>query len=317
MEKMKQEPVMVTIRCLAYNHEPYIRECLEGFVMQKTNFKFEAIVHDDASTDKTADIIREYAEKYPDIIKPIYEKENLYSKHNGSLGRIIDQASSHSKYVAYCEGDDYWTDPFKLQKQVDIFESNDHISLVYTNFETVDKNGMIVDRPRYDRVRRISKSGNAFFDLLEKGNFVMTLSTMYRQTILQSPLIAKSPARLDYLLSVVAAGLGDIYYINEKTCCYRWTPTGLMETKMHNIEIALCKIKHYAERCYIDGKFRQLPYKLEKKIVEHYLRSSINNFRKGIDRKELICFLKQYPRFLPKTLYVTIKYSLLKIIKNK
>ena len=76
---------MVTIRCITYNHEPYIRQCLEGFVMQKTNFRFEAIVHDDASTDGTAAIIREYAEKYPDIIKPIYETENQYSKHDGSL----------------------------------------------------------------------------------------------------------------------------------------------------------------------------------------------------------------------------------------
>ena len=76
----ENEPLMVTILCLVYNHESYIRQCLEGFVMQKTNFRFEAIVHDDASTDGTAAIIREYAEKYPDIIKPIFETENQYSK---------------------------------------------------------------------------------------------------------------------------------------------------------------------------------------------------------------------------------------------
>lgn len=81
-------PLMVSIRCNTYNHERYIRQCLEGFVIQKTNFRFEAIVHDDASTDGTAAIIREYAEKYPDIIKPIYETENQYSKHDGSLRKI-------------------------------------------------------------------------------------------------------------------------------------------------------------------------------------------------------------------------------------
>ena len=75
---------LVTIRCITYNHEPFIRRCLDGFVMQKTNFPFEAVVHDDASTDGTADIIREYAEKYPHIIKPIYEKENLWSKRDSS-----------------------------------------------------------------------------------------------------------------------------------------------------------------------------------------------------------------------------------------
>lgn len=125
---MEQLPVIVSIRCLAYNHEPYIRECLEGFVMQQTNFRFEAIVHDDASTDGTADIIREYAEKYPDIIKPIFETENQYSKHDGSLGRIMRVACT-GKYIAMCEGDDYWTDPLKLQKQVDFMEEHEDYSL--------------------------------------------------------------------------------------------------------------------------------------------------------------------------------------------
>ena len=115
--------IQVSIRCFAYNHERFIRQCLDGFVMQKTDFRFEAIVHDDASTDNTAAIIREYAEKYPDIIKPIYETENQYSKHDGSLTRIMN-AHTRGKYIAMCEGDDYWTDPYKLQKQVDFLESH-------------------------------------------------------------------------------------------------------------------------------------------------------------------------------------------------
>lgn len=117
------DKIRVSIRCFAYNHERFIRQCLDGFVMQKTDFRFEAIVHDDASTDNTAAIIREYAEKYPDIIKPIYETENQYSKHDGSLTRIMN-AHTRGKYVAMCEGDDYWTDPYKLQKQVDFLESH-------------------------------------------------------------------------------------------------------------------------------------------------------------------------------------------------
>ncbi len=117
------DEIQVTIRCFTFNHERFIRQCLEGFVMQKADFRFEAIVHDDASTDNTAAIIREYAEKYPDIIKPIYETENQYSKHDGSLTRIMN-AHTRGKYIAMCEGDDYWTDPYKLQKQVDFLESH-------------------------------------------------------------------------------------------------------------------------------------------------------------------------------------------------
>lgn len=128
----EERPLMVTIRCITYNHEPYIRQCLEGFIMQKTNFRFEAIVHDDASTDETAKIIREYAEKYPDIIKPIFETENQYSKLDGSIQRIMSE-HIHGKYVAMCEGDDYWIDPLKLQKQVDFLESNPEYSMCAHN----------------------------------------------------------------------------------------------------------------------------------------------------------------------------------------
>ncbi len=139
---------LVSIRCLVYNHEPYLRQCLDGFVMQKTDFPFEAIVHDDASTDGSAAIIREYAGKYPDIIKPIFETENQYSKHDGSLARVMDAAiHPDSKYVAWCEGDDYWIDPYKLKKQVDVMESNPEIGLVYTCASQFDqeKQCLVVD----------------------------------------------------------------------------------------------------------------------------------------------------------------------------
>lgn len=129
---------MVTIRCATYNHERFIRQCLEGFVMQRTNFRFEAVVHDDASTDGTAAIIREYAEKYPDIIKPIFETENQYSKHDGSLRRIMN-AHTHGKYVALCEGDDYWIDPYKLQKQVDFLESHPDYVMCSHQFDAFDE----------------------------------------------------------------------------------------------------------------------------------------------------------------------------------
>ena len=121
---MSADP-LVSIRCTVYNHEPFLRQCLDGFVMQQTTFPFEAIVHDDASTDGSAAIIREYAEKYPDIIKPIYETENQYSKRDGSLRKILEAATHPAaKYIARCEGDDYWTDPQKLQIQVDFLESH-------------------------------------------------------------------------------------------------------------------------------------------------------------------------------------------------
>lgn len=125
---MKENEIMVTIRCLAYNQEKYIRQCLDGFVMQKTDFPIRAIVHDDASTDMTPKIIQEYAEKYPEIIVPILEKENQYSQ--GKLSEVMYPYMT-GKYMAICEGDDYWTDPLKLQKQVDFLESHPDYSMCF------------------------------------------------------------------------------------------------------------------------------------------------------------------------------------------
>ena len=119
----KSVDILVSIWCLAYNHAPFIQKCLNGFINQTTDFQFEAIVHDDASSDGTAEIIKGYAEEFPDLIKPILEKENQYSKHNGTITRVLS-ASTRGKYVAFCEGDDYWTDSKKLQKQVDFLEQN-------------------------------------------------------------------------------------------------------------------------------------------------------------------------------------------------
>ena len=101
---------LVTVFCLAYNHEKYIRTTLEGFVKQKTSFKFKVLIHDDASTDGTADIIREYVEKYPDIFEAVLQEENRYQKGIDVEDEYV-LPRINSKYVAACEGDDYWTDP--------------------------------------------------------------------------------------------------------------------------------------------------------------------------------------------------------------
>lgn len=115
--------IVVSVCCFAYNHAKYIAQTLEGFVSQKTDFKFEVFVHDDASSDETASIIRRYEEQYHDLIKGIYQTENQYSKKvDITKTFLIDKI--RGKYVAICEGDDYWSDPNKLQKQVEALESN-------------------------------------------------------------------------------------------------------------------------------------------------------------------------------------------------
>ncbi len=140
-QKCSQIKPCVVIHSLAYNHGPYIREALEGFVNQRTDFSIVAVVHDDASTDNTAVILREYAERYPDIILPIFESENQYSNPEGWLGEVMKLAMevSGALYIAMCECDDYWTDPLKLQKQVDFLKSHPDYSMCFHGVEVTNE----------------------------------------------------------------------------------------------------------------------------------------------------------------------------------
>lgn len=122
---------------MTYNHAPFIRQCLDGFLMQKTSFSIEILLHDDASTDGTSEIVREYAAKYPEVLFPIYEVENQYSKHHQNID-LYNYSRARGKYIAYCEGDDYWTDSLKLQKQVDFMEAHLDYSVCFHNFIAYD-----------------------------------------------------------------------------------------------------------------------------------------------------------------------------------
>ncbi|MEG0214761.1 MAG: glycosyltransferase family A protein [Hungatella sp.] len=121
----------VSICCLAFNHEPYIRKALDSFLMQKTDFKFEVVIHDDHSTDQTAAIIREYEERYPAIIHPLYQAENQYSQGIRNISGAFNFPRAQGKYIAMCEGDDFWCDDHKLKLQVDYMEAHPDCMLCF------------------------------------------------------------------------------------------------------------------------------------------------------------------------------------------
>jgi glycosyltransferase involved in cell wall biosynthesis/GNAT superfamily N-acetyltransferase len=244
---------IVVIRCTVYNHEPYLRDCLEGFVMQQTNFPFVAIVHDDASIDGSAAIIREYEEKYPDIIKPIYEKENQWRK--GTLTKVMNVAieATGAKYVAMCEGDDFWTDPLKLQKQVDILESNPDYSMCYTDYTNVNAAGeLIVWSNREKNVNR-SFTEDSFAELL-KGNYIQTCTILYRKTITDDK---EYQGRLDYELSLQCALKGNCFFMNAKTASYRIQPNSVIHTMGEKIK----NITNDVWRRYVNRYLMQKKYK--------------------------------------------------------
>ena len=135
MNKIRISVIMVT-----YNHEKYIIQAMEGVLMQKCDFKFEVLIHDDASTDNSSEIIREYELKYPDIIKPIYQKVNQYSQKKNIWGDF-QFSRAKGEYIAICEGDDYWIDPMKLQKQIDFLENNKDYQMVFSRCEELGNKG--------------------------------------------------------------------------------------------------------------------------------------------------------------------------------
>ena len=168
---------LVSVKCMTYNQEKYIGQCIDGFLMQKTSFPFEILIHDDCSTDDTTNIVLEYAKKYPKIIKPILEDENQYSKHDGSHHKKIDTAIK-GKYIALCEGDDYWIDENKLQMQVDFLENNPEYGMCYTKAKPYNQSMQKFNK------KSIGADFDGFEDLLKNGNRIPTLTTVYRKDLL-------------------------------------------------------------------------------------------------------------------------------------
>lgn len=225
--------ILVSISCITYNHEKYIREALDSFLMQKTNFKYEILIHDDASTDGTQDIIKEYERKYPDIIKPILQTENQFSKGVKRIMYIYNDSRAKGKYIALCEGDDYWTDPNKLQKQVDYMESHSDCSMCFHAGEIYDNKLKKVTNVQraYDKNCIASNE-----DLIVKGGgFIITSSMFYRRSLLENaPDFFLNAHVGDYAMQLLFMSKGNVYYMDLPMSVYRifvegsWTSNNLL-----------------------------------------------------------------------------------------
>ena len=166
---------LVSVSCIAYNHEKYIEKCIKSIISQKTNFKIELLVYDDASTDKTPEIIKKYAEKHPEIIFPMLQKENQFSKGGIRIMERYNFSRANGKYIAICDGDDYWTDPYKLQKQVDFLESHPGYMVCGTRAKRVDENGK-----EYPDLSKISGEVS-LNDIVKKNQFSASTTVFYAE----------------------------------------------------------------------------------------------------------------------------------------
>ena len=215
--------IEVSVYCLAYNHEKYIRKALEGFVNQKTNFGYEVFVHDDASTDKTAKIIEEYATRYPDIIKPIYQTENQYSKGVKITTEIILPRMS-GKYIAVCEGDDYWIDDCKLQKQYDILESIPSVAICThrVNCVTEDDTEKIGEIPgnwfNFKGDKEFTTDQFSDFLMIRKRYAFHTSSYFARREVFCSKERSLLSQKMNGDMAIMYASLlyGNVYFIDQE-----------------------------------------------------------------------------------------------------
>ncbi|MDR2502989.1 MAG: glycosyltransferase [Deltaproteobacteria bacterium] len=212
-------PPKLTILCIAYNQERFLPQTLEGFIRQETSFPFEAIVADDCSTDGSAEVIREYARRRPDIIKPIFRERNLGIYEN--LAATFSLA--RSEYAALCEGDDYWTDPEKLQMQVDYLESHPASSLCFHHTQVIHEDGPLTGTSSVYPQELPHAPPLLLNDLLQ-GNFMQTASVTYRWRFRQDDLRLCLPPDilpLDWFLHLLHAELGEIGFIPKVMAVYR------------------------------------------------------------------------------------------------
>lgn len=269
---MNKEKTVVVIRCITYNHIDYIQQCLEGFVMQQTTFPFVAIVHDDASTDGTAKIVSEYAEKYPDIIIPIIESENQWSKHDGSLKRIMDCACEESgaKYIAECEGDDYWTDPLKLQKQVDFLESHPDYSLCFHRAEVQNETNINVSL-HSDCVTNREYFANDFLS----DWIVPTASIIYRKDIVERVVVKHQDwlTRGDMNLVLKCLMAGRAWGMSDAMCVYRMQMGGASKNP-ELLKKEIYKLPNYFKCLYINYQSLDKEGVLRSSIAKAYYSRS-------------------------------------------
>lgn len=205
---------MVSICSITYNHAPFIRQCLDGFLMQQCNFSIEIIINDDCSTDGTTEIIREYAKKYPDKIFPIFHEENQYSKGVRGMLKKFVFPKARGKYIALCEGDDYWTDPLKLQKQVDFLESHPDYSMCFHKAKVIAQD----NREPFDFFSSLEEREYKSEDILNHW-VVPTASILFRASV-HVP-IHKDFSVGDIIIHAACVASGRVYCMAEEMSVYR------------------------------------------------------------------------------------------------
>jgi glycosyltransferase involved in cell wall biosynthesis len=298
------ENPLVSVSIITYQHAAFITECLEGVLAQKTDFEFEILIGEDGSTDGTREICIEYAERFPDKIRLfLHNPDRSHPKNDVAPWMhnwLNNLQQAKGKYIAICEGDDYWTDPSKLQKQVNFLEKNSDYVICFHSINYLE-NGVIDEYPT-----GVPNETTTVLDLC-KGNYIQTLSCLFRNNLFDKlPDYYRNCPTGDYFLFLLIAEHGKIKYLNDNMAVYRkhdggiWSPQSMIERTEKSASI------HNYIRAYFDGPIKnalteEYCKRLER-IIEHY-RSENNH-------------LKQYKLGINNPYYIAEHFRILNIVKG-
>ncbi|ANU28150.1 glycosyltransferase family 2 protein [Planococcus versutus] len=309
--------ILVSIDCLAYNHEAYITQAIEGFLMQKTNFSVEILIHDDASTDGTVNIIKHYEKRFPELIKPLYQIENQFSQ--GVKMQQNNQQRAKGKYIAVCEGDDFWLDPYKLQKQIDFLEGNEKYSLcVHGAYKFSEAYGKTIGKVRPSRKNRAFSAEES---IEGGGELFPTNSMVYRRKLADDvPSFYFDAGIGDYPLTIHLAHKGRVYYIDKAMSIYRVDVKGAWSQQtIATAEKAVEQDKKTAElldQINIHTNFQyDSSIQLTKKKQHFYLLLRQHRLKKAFRKEYIKVYLhKEFVRRVLKKMVNTQIYAKEKII---
>jgi glycosyltransferase involved in cell wall biosynthesis len=247
---------LVSISCITFNHSSFIRECIEGFISQKTNFPYEIVIYDDHSTDGTSEIVREYAERYPKLVSLVVAKENQYSKGVRGIAYRFNFPRCKGKYIALCEGDDYWIDSLKLQKQVDFLETNPIYSASVHGAKIFNENEGSYQVSKYENHTR-DEDLEMFRIFKESGGVYPTCSLLFKKENLIYPENLMNFSGGDLIFIIFLAKQGKIRFLKETMAVYRVHNGGVYQGEEKNLFFYLSnrrELKHFYRElsCHLD-----------------------------------------------------------------
>lgn len=319
---MYKNDILVSVHMLTYQHVKYIRQALDSILMQKVNFKYEIVIGDDYSTDGTREILKEYKKNYPNKIKLILQKENLGAMKNS----IIVKKNCGGKYIAFLEGDDYWIDEYKLQKQIDFLESNKEYIACYTGVEIIGNNSKACKNYRAS-TWNINSIEDYYRDVPVIPTCTLVLKNLFLNNKKNLKYFTKTKFIGDRIVHALIIKDGKIKYINIKTAVYRFIINNSNSFSSNPYDVGIRDyIKAFkVQRMILPNQYYKLITEkvifFQTQVIDYYIKNK--NYKeylffllKEVEIKELIYIIWQYAiiKFYPS--YYNLKI-LLKNTKNK